>query len=494
MTGRVIRAADLFCGAGGTSAGLAAACRDAGLAVELLAVNHWDVAIETHTANHPWAQHRCESLDNVDPRKAIPGGRLNLLVASPECTHHSRARGGKPCSDQSRASAWHVLRWAEALYVENILVENVPEFLEWGPLGADGRPMRSKKGELFRAFTDGLKALGYRVDYRILNAADYGDATTRQRLFVQARRGGKRITWPEPTHAPRGGRTLFGELRPWRPAREVIDWALPGKSIFDRKRPLAPRTLERIAEGLRRFGGDAAEPFLLALTHGGRVRSVDRPLPTVTTARRGEWALVEPFVIGQHGGAVARLVEEPLPTIATKGAVALVEPFLVPFYGEREGQAPRTHSVEEPVPTIPASPKFGLVEPFLTVLRNNADARSLDDPLPTVTAGGEHVGLVEPFLVPYYGNSGAVPVTQPMPTVTTRDRFGLVEQLGVDIRFRMLAPHELAAAMGFPQEYQFTGNREARVKQIGNAVPVNLARALCGALLGIEPAPAEHVG
>lgn len=487
MTRKLIHAADLFCGAGGTSTGLAMACRAAGLDVELLAINHWDVAIDSHTANHPWAKHRCESLDNVDPRKAIPGGRLQLLVASPECTHHSRARGGKPMSDQSRASAWHVLRWAEALYVENILVENVPEFLEWGPIGASGHPLKSKKGETFAAFVSGLRSLGYRVDWKILNAADYGDATTRNRLFVQARRGNRPIAWPEPTHSASGDATLFGARRRWRPAREVIDWSVKGTSIFGRKKPLAPKTLARIAEGLRRFGGESAEPFLIALTHGGRLRSIDDPLPTVTGAHRGELGLVEPFVIGQQSGAVARSVGEPLPTIATSGAVALVEPFLVPFYGERAGQPPRTHAVSEPVPTIPASAaKFGLVEPFVVPMNRDDAPHSVDRPLRTITATSADLALVEPFLVSFYGNGSPSPISSPVPTVTTKDRFGLVEQYGVDIRFRMLQPHELAAAMGFPAEYQFSGNREARVRQIGNAVPVNLAKALCSALLGLE--------
>lgn len=453
MNGNVVYAADLFCGAGGTSTGLAMACKAAGLDVELLAINHWDVAIDSHTANHPWARHRCESLDNVDPRKAIPGGRLQLLVASPECTHHSRARGGKPMSDQSRASAWHVLRWAEALYIENILVENVPEFLEWGPIGASGLPLKSKKGETFRAFVSGLRSLGYRVDWKILNAADYGDVTTRNRLFVQARRGNRPISWPAPSHSSSGDATLFGARSRWRAAREIIDWSVPGKSIFGRSKPLAPKTLARIAEGLRRFGGKSAEPFLIVLRQHSGARSLDEPLPTMCAG--GEHlGLVEPFAIGQQSGAVPRSVGEPLPTIATSGAVALVEPFLVPFYGERAGQPPRSHAVSEPVPTIPAS--------------------------------ASKFGLVEPFLVSFYGNGSTTPVSNPVPTVTTKDRFGLVEQYEVDIRFRMLQPQELAAAMGFPSDYQFAGNREARVRQIGNAVPVNLAKALCSTLLGIE--------
>ena len=280
---KTITAADLFCGAGGTSTGLSQACEAAGINVDLLAVNHWTVAIDTHSRNHPEARHLCESLDNVDPRKVIPGGRLNLLVASPECTHHSNARGGKPMSDQSRASAWHILRWAEALYIDNILIENVREFMNWGPLGVDGRPMKSKRGQTFQAFLAGLRSLNYDVDYRVLNAADYGDPTTRERLFVMARKRPRRVRWPEPTHRPASEEpNLFGKKLPWRTAREVIDWNLPGTSIFHRKRPLSPTTIARIAAGLRKFGGLAAEPFLVMLYGTGKTRSVNDPLPTVT--------------------------------------------------------------------------------------------------------------------------------------------------------------------------------------------------------------------
>jgi len=190
-----VHAADLFCGAGGTSAGLYAAADDLGLNVNLLAINHWKVAIQSHSYNHKLANHLCESLDNVNPREAVPGGRLNLMVASPECTHHSIARGGKPCSDQSRASAWHVLRWAEALRVDNIIIENVKEFRTWGPLGVNGRPLKSRKGETYAAFMNALVSLGYRVEDNVLNAADYGDATSRERLFIMAKRNRRRIKW-----------------------------------------------------------------------------------------------------------------------------------------------------------------------------------------------------------------------------------------------------------------------------------------------------------
>ena len=254
-----IIAADLFCGAGGTSTGLVKACEESGVEVDLIAINHWDVAIATHSANHPEAKHLCTSIDSVDPRKVVPGGRLNLLVASPECTHHSNARGGRPMSDQSRASAWHIVRWAEALYIDNILIENVREFENWGPLGTNGRPLKSKRGETFRAFLTALESLNYSVDYRILNAADYGEATTRERLFVQARKRPKQIAWPDPTHSRDGEPTFFGKRDKWRPAKEVIDWSIASQSIFSRKKPLAPATMARIEAGLRKFGGQVAE-------------------------------------------------------------------------------------------------------------------------------------------------------------------------------------------------------------------------------------------
>jgi DNA (cytosine-5)-methyltransferase 1 len=451
---RPLVCADLFCGAGGTSTGLALAARHLERKVELLAVNHWPVAVETHAANHPDARHLCATLDGLDPRKAIPGGKLDLLVASPECTHHSTARGGKPMSDQSRASAFHVLHWAEQLQPTEILVENVPEFQTWGPLGSNGRPLKSRAGETFRAWRAALVSLGYTVEARVLCAADYGDPTTRRRLFVRARRGRGLVRWPTPTHADPEREPLMvasGQRQVWRTAREIIEWARRGRSIFGRPKPLAEKTLARIEEGLRRFGGEAAEPFLVLLTHGGRARSLDRPLPTITAANRGEMAVVEFFLLGQQSGGAPRAVSAPVPAVATRGAISLVQPFLVPGYGERPGQPPRTHSVDAPVPTIPASSKFG---------------------------------LAQPYLVSFYGNGQPHSVARPMPTTTTKDRFGLVEpQQQLDILFRMLEPGELARAMGFPDDYRFKGTRSDVVRQVGNAVAVNTAAALCRAAL-----------
>lgn len=511
-----IRAVDLFCGAGGTSKGLSLACHMLGAKLDLTAVNHWSVAIDTHAANHPEATHLCESLDSIDPRKLVKG-ELDLLVASPECTHHSIARGGKPMSDQGRSSAWHVVRWAEALRPLSILVENVREFMTWGPLGADGRPLKRRKGEIFQAWVAAIRSLGYVVDWRVLNAANYGDPTTRERLFVQARRGRRQIRWPDPTHSDVGGENLFGSTKQWRAAREIIDWSIPGQSIFTRKKPLAPATLERIAVGLRKFGGAKAEPFLVVLRNHQNARSLDKPVPTMTTSGANfglcepfifanrtnnvprktdapvptlctgnHIALIEPMILGQQSNAIGRPVSQPLPTIATAGAIAMVEPFLVPFVDERGGQAPRFHSVESPHPTVTGQGSGALVEPVIIPLNHGkGDIRSysMDRPMPTITTI-DAWGMVEPFLVQYNGTADARTVAEPLGTQSTKDRFGLVEgSYTLDIRFRMLQPHELSAAMGFPTDYQFSGNRGQRVKQIGNAVAVNVARALCFELL-----------
>lgn len=239
-----VEIADLFCGAGGTSTGAVEAVETLGYRPRLTAINHWPVAVATHERNHPGARHLCASLDSLNPRELYREGQLDLLWASPECTHHSQARGGRPINDQSRATAWCVVRWAEALRPDTIMVENVPEFATWGPIGVNRRPMRSRKGETFRAWLAALQSLGYAVDSRVLVAADYGDPTTRRRLFVQAQRGNRRIVWPDATHARRG--LARGSLPTWKSTQEyVIDWTLPASSIFGRKRPLSPKTMKR---------------------------------------------------------------------------------------------------------------------------------------------------------------------------------------------------------------------------------------------------------
>ena len=429
-------AADLFCGAGGSSTGLVRAAEQRTQAIDLLAVNHWPVAVATHTRNHPWARHLCADLSSVDPSKVVPGGRLDLLIASPECTHHSNARGGKPCSDQSRASAWHVMHWCERLDVREVLIENVKEFASWGPLSKQGRPIKRLRGATFRAFVSALQSFGYIVDWKILNAADYGDATCRHRLFVRASKNGP-ITWPKASHAGA-----------WRPAREIIDWSIVSQPISQRARPLAPKTMDRISYGLKKFSGT-------------------------------------PFVIGQQSGATPRSVGNPLPTIATAGAIGFCEPFLVQYQGGDARRSNRVHSLDSPLPTQPTENRFALCEPFIIPMEHSGRnaLRSTEQPLPTITtAKGGAFGLCEPFITKYYGNGGETPVSAPLGTITTVDRFALVEPTKTDVRFRMLQPHELAAAMGF-DGYEFSGTKTDQVKQIGNAVAVRTAQALCGRIL-----------
>lgn len=633
-TPRTIYAADLFCGAGGFSSGLLDVARSLGFEVDLLAVNHWEVAIATHSANHPGVRHLCQSLEAVNPREVVPSGRLDLLLASPECQHHSAARGGKPMSDQKRASAWCILRWLEALDVQNVVIENVPEFLTWGPLHpckcgeeekaiADGRPVakvkhlpgfnccrpvEAKKALYFKNFVRNMKVLGYRVDWRVCNAADYGAATTRKRLFLLARKGRRGITWPEATHVSRAKAVesqgdLFQDTRlPWRAAREIIDWTLEGKSIYDRERPLADNTMARIYAGLEKFCGlpflvpqfsqngprsvddpvgaitttsrgmglaepllvvlrqnadcrslddpapaicaegqhlGLAEPFIVPVNHGPELRgqALDEPLPTLT--QKGTQALIQPeFLLGQQSCGAPRSVDEPAPTIAAAGAIALIEPHVEPCLVNMKGQsdasdvdepAPtitahaahlylaqpyvtdfngpgkehghRCRSVDEPLPTLPCSRRVGVAEPFLVDSYSERPGqaprcRSVDQPMPTIPATVQH-GVAQPFVIRYHGTDHtAHSVENPLPAITTRDRYALVhpelvrsgQVQGVvvgrlDIRFRMLRPHELAAAMSFPADYQFTGNQEDRVRQIGNAVDVSMARALVRTVL-----------
>lgn len=558
-------AADLFSGAGGTSTGVLLAADELGIPLNLLAINHWNVAVATHMKNHPQVKHLCAELDDISPRKVVPGKRLRLLTASPECIFHSNARGGGEADEQSRAGARHVSHWAEMLNVENILIENVREFMKWGPLDAEGYPVKKLEGRLFLNFIDNLHALGYKVDYRVLNYADSGDPTTRQRLFIMARKG-HRIKWPDPTHSKDGGSDMFRSTEKWRAAREIIDFSKPGESIFTRKIPLKPNTLKRIVAGLRKYSGlplvlgqqsqarprdlsqplptvagagaiSMIQPFLIQMDFHGFVQSIYDPLNTVTGAdARG---LVEPFLVEMNGTDAKRLdrsaksLDQPLGTVVGAPTFGLVNPFLVMLNGTRAEQLEQSNrSIDDPLPTVTGQPHFGLVEPYIVATNHGDDdgrvypvdqplptitsvdawgvvepflvrylgspdrgqirTQSVGDPLQTVTTENQF-GLVQPFLVSFYSNGHEHSLAEPLPTQSTIDRFGLVEpwvfkdNLGqlyiLDIRFRMLQPHELALAMGFPKEYEFTGTRREQVKQIGNAVPCNTAKALAMALL-----------
>jgi site-specific DNA-cytosine methylase len=261
-----ILAADLFCGAGGFTTALMRELDAMGIDCELVAINHNPVAIATHSRNHPRARHEIQDLNNVDPEALVPEGYLHILLASPTCTFHSRARGGKPTSDQERMDPMVILTWCTKLRVQRLVIENVPEFVDWGPIDPrTGKPVKSRKGEYFRAWVAALEAIGYRVEWRIITAADHGDATTRERFFLMAKSDRKPLTWPEPTHTRDGVADLFGEKKKWRAAREIINWQDRGKSIFGRPVPLKPNTLRRIRAGAAKFSGPWADVFRAAV-------------------------------------------------------------------------------------------------------------------------------------------------------------------------------------------------------------------------------------
>jgi DNA (cytosine-5)-methyltransferase 1 len=432
---------DNFAGGGGASLGIAEAM---GRPVDF-AINHCAEALEMHRANHPETEHLREDVWDVDPALLVNGRGVELTWFSPDCKHFSRAKGGKPVEKRIRGLAWVAVKWAKTTRPRLMFLENVAEFQDWGPLDAHGHPIASKKGLTFRRFIGNLRALGYRVEYRVLNAADYGAPTHRRRLFMVARRDGLPIVWPQPTHGP-------GRTQPWRPAAEIIDWSLPCPSIFGRKRPLAEATQRRIARGLERFVFAAAEPFFVETANGERegqaprVRSLREPLRTVR-ASGSQGAVCVPFLMQYFGGMVGKPATDPLPTVTAIDHNALVCAFLTKFYGTSVGS-------------------------------------SLRAPLPTVTGQGQHLGHVSAFLIKYFGNClDGQPVTEPLHTVTSKARFGLVMVKGVpyrlvDIGLRMLTPRELARAQGFPESYQLTGSKTSQIARIGNSVCPIMAEAL----------------
>lgn len=532
-TRRPVRAADLFCGAGGTSTGAERALRAIGREIALTAINHWPIAVETHTRNHPGARHLCTDLEHVKPRDAVPEGVLDLLMASPTCTYHSRARGGRPVNDQQRMDPWHVVRWCTELRVHRLLVENVPEMVGWGPCSiVTGRPIPSRKGEYFRAWCEALRGIGFRLDYRILNCADYGDPTTRQRFFLIGRSDRGALRWPEATHARGGVVDLLSSRRPWRSAAEIIDWSHPGTSIFTRRKQLAPKTLRRILAGAERYAwpdahcealrallagrepvldisAEAAAPYLhanapvgvvMATGAGGVARPLSEPIPTVTAGGDGGARphFARPIIVhrcNSDGGRNARGLDEPVPTIATRGAGYLAVPLVSSYYGNAQCAAPAT----DPLATVTTKDRFSIATPVVVQLSNQSSQqkpRSADDPLRTITtARGGDMAVATPFLVPNFGERpGQDPRTHdlrdPLPTVAATGHIQLAEAVvtpayRIDILYRMLNYRELARGTSFDDEgevYDFAGTATEITKQIGNAVPGRTAKALVGAL------------
>ncbi len=586
---------DNFAGGGGASTGIELAI---GRSVDI-AINHDPDAIAMHRANHPNTKHYCEDVWQVDPAEACGGNPVALAWFSPDCKHFSRAKGGKPVDKNIRGLAWVAVKWAYTVRPRVIMMENVPEIQTWGPLGNDNKPIRERTGETFEGFllalstgipaehpafsemcdalsikTDSCMAydlqngLGYEIDFRTLRSCDYGAPTTRTRFYMIARSDGKKIIWPQPTHAPKDSLMVSaGTMQPYRTAAECIDWSIPAQSIFERDKPLAENTLRRIARGIQKFVIENPEPFIVTVNHSGdgfRGQRIDEPLHTVT-AKHG-YGVVTPTIMCNNTNNVGASADSPLPTVTTGNRNFLISPTIVPVgYGEREGQKPRVNSVDEPLGTVVGSGKHYVVaptliqyhsetsgdevrgqqlsEPLMTqdtsnryalsvahimknyaggytgagsaadapldtvtakdhnslvtahimTMRNNMDGQSMDEPLSTVACSGAHHAEVQAFLVKYFSNGAAKSVHDPLDTVTTKDRFALVtihgeEYIITDIKMRMLQPRELFNAQGFPEDYIIDtdpdGNPYPKTKQVarcGNAVtppvPAALVRA-----------------
>ncbi len=532
---------DNFAGGGGASTGIELAT---GYSVDI-AINHDPEAIKMHKANHPNTKHYCENVWAVDPVKACNGHPVGLAWFSPDCKHFSKAKGGKPKDKNIRGLAWVALRWAGLVRPRVIMLENVEEFKTWGPLNRRHHPIKSKQGRTFEKFVQQLTDLGYEVQFKELVAADYGAPTMRKRFFMIARCDGKPIIWPEPTHAPVDSEEVKkGLLKPYVGAYTQLDFSLPCPSIFDTSeeikekygiravRPLAQKTMDRIARGLKKFVLDNPEPFIIQCNHGGERRPNDirEPMPTIT-GKHG-YGIVEPYMvqIGQTGFTKDRSkdVREPLTTIVSKNEHCLISPTLIQYHSETSKDGVRGQTIEDPIMTVDSSNRYGLVASFLqkyydggykgagdtlenplpTVtawdhnsvvtanliqMNNHCDGRDLRDPIPTITAGDGHFGEVRAFLIKYYGQGTGQDIEEPLDTVTSRDRFGLVTIEGVDyqivdIGLRMLEPKELYGCQGFPDDYiidhDYTGKtypRSEQVRRCGNAVcppiPAALVRA-----------------
>lgn len=540
---------DNFAGGGGASTGIEIAT---GVSVDI-AINHDIEAIRMHKANHPNTKHYCESVWDVNPIEVCKGRPVALAWFSPDCKHFSKAKGGKPKDKTIRGLAWVALRWAGLVRPRVIMLENVEEFKTWGPLNRSHRPIKSKQGQTFRQFIKQLKDLGYEVEFRELVAADYGAPTMRKRFFMIARCDGKEIVWPEPTHGPMNSEEVkAGLLEAYVGAYTQLDFSLPCPSIFDTAeeikekygiravRPLAPKTMERIARGLKKFVIDNAEPFIVQVNHSGAIsdycRSMDNPLPTVTS--KHGFGIVEPRIApiidkaygGNYQGAGSsvdepldtittvdhnRLVEaklapfmgtnttnhpggdckEPIHTITTGNQQCLISPTLIQYHSETSKSEVRGQTLEEPIMTVDSSNRYGLVTSFLSKFYKTGTGQDVKEPLHTITTSAGHFGEVRAFLIKYYGEGTGQDIKSPLDTVTSHDRFGLVTIEGVDyqivdIGLRMLEPKELYGCQGFPDDYiidrDYTGkaySRTEQVKRCGNAVCPPLPAAMVEANL-----------
>lgn len=466
---------DGFCGGGGWSTGFELAI---GRPVDI-GINHDAAAIALHKRNHPFTRHYQTNIFEVDPVEVCQGRHVGWAHFSPDCKHFSRAKGAKPVNKEIRSLAWVVVQWAAAVQPRIISMENVPEFVTWGPCvamrGPHGRVMKhvtvvvdgkeqdriieaepgenvllklrvltpdpKRKGQTFEQFVGHLRALGYEVEWQDMIASDHGAPTSRRRFFLIARRDGKPIGWPNPTHGdPKSAAVQSGELKPWHTAAEIIDWTLPCPSIFERKKPLAENTIKRIAKGLQKFVIDNPEPFIVQINHSGeqfRGQSVDMPMPTVT-AKHG-FGVVTPYVVGicqQGGGDRVRAADEPLTTICTKNEHCVVTPYIMCNNAENLGR-----DVLDPVPTITTGNRNFLAAPTLIQYHTEQSdqehrGQNIKTPLQTVDAANRY-GLATAFISKYYGDGEqgtGSKADSPLGTITAVDHNSVCAATMIQLR------------------------------------------------------------
>lgn len=524
---------DHFCGGGGASTGIELAL---GRIVDI-AVNHDINAIRQHEVNHPYTKHYLKDVFEVDPREAVGGRKIMLMWLSPDCTHFSKAKGGTPVRKEIRGLAWLAVKWAAAVKPRVIMLENVPEFVTWGPI-KDGHPIKEKQGQTFKKFVGQLKKLGYAVEWRTLCADDYGAATSRKRLVLIARSDGKPIVWPKPTHGDGKG------LLPKRPAADFIDFTHRGKSIFDRKKPLATATIERIVRGLDKFTIKSKKPFIIPIGYGERkgqaprVNDIDKPLGTIVTAVKHNLVApkLAPYVMCNNNANIGTAADTPLHTITTGNRHFLTEAALMPFvgsrYGKRTGEAARGKEINAPLPTITAARDHNdliaahitkyysgpyqagspadapldtitavdhnaLVESHLCVFRRNMDCKPVDEPLPTITAAADHFSLVNTYLLKYDPAADLKFWPRIREMLNTYagysiadDEVLILEIDGVqyyiaDIEMRMLEPRELYGCQGFPSDYVIDRGADGtpltkteQIRKVGNSVSPQMSAAV----------------
>lgn len=506
---------DCFAGGGGASVGIEMAL---GRQVDI-AVNHDPDAILMHKTNHPDTLHLTEDIFKVNLKKYVNCRPVALLWASPDCTSHSKAKGSKPRERGLRILPWAVYRHAKEIFPEVILMENVEEIQQWGPLDENGYPIPERKGEDYQKFISAMKSLGYEFDCRELVAADYGAPTTRKRWYAVFRRDGRKIVWPKPTHNKNGA----DELLPWEPIWKYLDFSNLGKSIFGREKPLAEKTMKRIAHGLEKFVFDNPEPFIVQVNHGGdnfRGQSIHEPLITITS-KHGYGIVspvISPFIDKSYGGNYSGAgsgMDEPVHTVTTVDHNRMVTPIMIQYHSETTEKGVRGQHLSAPIQTIDTSNRYALVSAFLTKFYKSGCGQSMLEPIHTVTASSGHFGQVSiltvdceelqkagideetaqkctwvsNFIMEYYGCSTGQSINDPLHTIVSKDRFALITIWGnkyaiLDIYLRMLTPEELKLGQGFPKDYIINRDYNWRsypvskqVARIGNSVvPIMAAK------------------